>query len=80
MAKPKVEVIVNVVQQKNIEIYCSNAESAVKELRDIEGVTWVASLSNTIIIVHTDPRYDVNEIRDEIYELLTAKVPDVFKD
>ena len=49
-------------------------------MKDIEGITWADLLFNTAIMVHTDPRYDVNEIRDEIYELLTAKVPDVFKE
>ena len=58
----------------------SNAKLAAKEVKDIEGITWADLLFNTAIMVHTDPRYDVNEIRDEIYELLTAKVPDVFKE
>jgi len=81
MAKPKKDVIVEVLHNKSIRVWCNNPGQVVTELKTIEGITSILYLS-TFGSIHlsTDPRYDISEIAQEIEELLTAEVPDVFKD
>lgn len=81
MAKPKVEVIVNIIRVDLIEVFCSDRDNVVVEIAGIEGIIHVSHLAGAgCIHILTDPRYDINELRDEIYQLLTASIPDVFRE
>lgn len=78
MAKPKIDVIVNIINLNLLQVFCSDRDNAVREIKSIEGVISAEHLPGCIH-VYVDPRYDTREVRDEIYQLLTASVPDVFK-
>jgi hypothetical protein len=76
MAKPKQKYLVEV--RDNISVW---GDISAEELARIEGVEQVlpfASLSKKSVWV--DPRYDIEEVAQEIRELLAQEVPDVFRD
>lgn len=81
MAKPKVDYIVKVsiAIPEMIQVWCGNLSQAAMEIGQIEGITSVSILFNERIEAMTDPRYDVNEIAQEIRDLLGAEVPQLFK-
>lgn len=83
MAKPKVKVLVNVTKDPvlPIEVWVNDLHQATVDIVDIEGVRGVSYMFDSLPIrVMIDKRYDVKEIADEIYVLLTAEVPDIFKE
>lgn len=82
MAKPKVKILVECDDNsRHIKVYCDNPTEAVWELKNIEGIQQVIySLSFPCISVWCDPRYDREEIAQEIRDLLTAEVPDAFRE
>ena len=77
MAKPKVDVLVKVFASHAIEVWASPKDT--DEIKLGGGITEIfKSVNGTLIIC--DPRYDTEEIAQEIRDLLSAKVPDVFKE
>lgn len=50
------------------------------DIASVEGVTGTYHDGETEVSVRIDKRYDVNEIAGELRELLTAEVPDIFKE
>lgn len=79
MAKPKVKVMVNVRSNIIADVYTDNIDEAISEILSIEGVSSASVIVGRISVI-TDPRYDINEIAEEIKELLLSEVPDVFKE
>jgi hypothetical protein len=69
-------VIVKALENHNVHIYIDNPEDAVRDIVGIKGVIY--ALPGNPVWVKVDPRYDVQEVADEIEALLTAEVPDVF--
>jgi hypothetical protein len=80
MAKPKQETLVEEYQD-SISVWTNEPLKEVEAISNIEGVNaaLVTSTGNPIY-VYVDPRYSAAEIADEIRALLTADVPDIFKE
>ena len=82
MAKPKRKIVIGVHKSEvvpGMSIYIANPEDHMRDVSSVEGVLTVSLFSSrNSLMVTTDPRYDVSEIAQEIEELLTAEVPDVF--
>lgn len=83
MAKPKVKIIVEVILDAvyPIKIFCDDPAKVSKEISEIEGVLQILLIdSKGPIRCAVEPRYDINEVAEEIKTLLLAEVPDVFKE
>lgn len=81
MAEPKVQLLVvhsAAVEERPhcIIIWTDNPARDFVKIKRIEGANTVMML----IRVCVDPRYDPQEMAEEIRELLAAEVPDVFKE
>lgn len=62
-------------------VWTSFPEKAVFEIKEIEGVEQVFLINGTNpLSVYVDPRYDIQEVAQEIEVLLASEVPDVFKE
>lgn len=79
MAKPKQKYLVEVYHGTWIHVHCDNPEITKHEIEQIEGVEWVDPL-NKVLSVWVDPRYDAQEVAQEIRELLSSEVPEVFNE
>ncbi len=82
MAEPKYRFLVEGKHLNFIVVWTDNPSSDFAKIKKIEGthiVTMFEGSSNPIH-VHVDPRYDQKEVAQEIRDLLTAGVPDVFKE
>ena len=80
MANPKVAHSV-ITHKRHIEVYTDDLESSVIEIGGIGGVVVVLLLASiSMISVSVDPRYDIEEIAQEIRDLLAAEVPDIFRE
>ncbi len=79
MAKPKQNTLVKVNPPDSIHVYTSQPEKEIAGIRAIEGVNSIIFISNPIF-VYTDPHYNVNEIAEEIKDVLTVNIPDVFRE
>ncbi len=77
MAKPKQEVLVEVFAKSSLEVWASSVN--VDEISSIEGILEVHKRTNNAFVT-CDPRYDIEEIAQEVRDLLLAEVPDVFKE
>jgi len=87
MAKPKIANLVEVSDAATIigssvlNIWCDNARQVIVEISKLEGIEDAILLSNgNMIRVTADPRYDVEEIAQEIRDLLAADVPEASKE
>lgn len=82
MAKPKVSVLVQEMPAPNcLSVYCDDLQGVVADINSIEGVASVTCFAFTkFLSVVCDPRYDRAEIAQEIRDLLTSEVPEVFRD
>jgi hypothetical protein len=79
MAKPKKSVLVQSFVDNSIEIWCDDHIRWTEELMSIEGVSMVTAFPDKLSLM-CDPRYDQGELMQEIEELLTSEIPDVFRD
>jgi hypothetical protein len=80
MAKLKQETLVEEYQD-SISVWTNEPLKEVETISNIEGVdTALIAGGTNPIYVYVDPRYSVAEIADEIRVLLTADVPDIFKE
>ena len=79
MAKPKVKIKVEIVNDTFITVWAKDAHRHIPDVESIEGVHF-ASSSGRLMIIYTDPRYDVNEVAREIEQLLSAEMPEVFRE
>ena len=81
MAKPKQDILVQELPNRNINIYIDNPEKEVNDIKAIEGVSDAYTILGTSpIFASVDPRYDKSEVAQEIRELLLGDVPDVFRE
>ena len=80
MAKPKVNVIVEVLPAKIIRVWVSAPERVAPEIQAIEGTARVYVYPDGVIHVSVDPRYDIEEVPSEIRVLLDSEVPDIFRE
>lgn len=82
MAKPKTNLVIKVSELSGyIDVWCIDTQSVIGEISRIEGVVKVyIMVHDGHLSVSTSPLYDVNEIAQEIKELLSSEVPDVFKE
>lgn len=83
MAKPKQAVLVNVTTNpvEPIAAWVNNShDEAIQDILTVEGVTNCRASIGGPIRIMIDQRYDTQEVADEIRGLLSAEVPDVFKD
>ncbi|KKK63067.1 hypothetical protein LCGC14_2998050 [marine sediment metagenome] len=80
MAKPKHKFLVK-ENEFSITVWTDSLVSDLAEIKTIEGTDTVLMLNGkNPISVFLDPRYDLKEIAEEIRELLTARIPDVFRE
>jgi hypothetical protein len=80
MAKPKHKFLVK-EHEFSITVWTDNLVSDFAEIKTIEGTDTVLILNGkNPINIYVDPRYDLKEIAEEIRELLTARIPDVFRE
>lgn len=82
MAKQKRKVFIDVIFSSvgTLIVYCDRPREVISEVAGIEGVRDAFVGFDGRLLVLTDPRYDVQEVITEIEELLTAEVPDVFRE
>lgn len=82
MAKPKIKVLVEVIKNpvEPIRIWIDNAKAHLSDIASVEGVSNIWHDKQNSIKIMIDKRYDVDEIAQELRELLTAEVPDIFRD
>lgn len=80
MANKKVDVIVKKVNDSVIYVFCDDRARIAKELENISGISSIHIWSDRLDVWVSDPRYDTDEVAQEIQELLTAEVPDVFRE
>lgn len=79
MAEQKQKVLVRIMADALLYVWCDNAANQIADMLSIEGVELVfASNSGGLLEVFTDPRYDLSELAIEIKELLLAEVPEDF--
>lgn len=81
MAKPKKQVIINKFGigpggSHVLQVWANDI--VVREVMEIEGISNVSIYAQSPAVVCVDPRYDVDEVMEELEELLSAKIPDVF--
>ncbi len=73
--------LTKICPNNNILVWTTQPEKEVSEIGNIEGVSNAKMVTaRNPIFVTVDPRYDIKEIAAEIERLLTAEVPDVFKE
>jgi len=87
MAKPKISNLVEVLNatatmgSSVLHIWCDNPGQVIAEIARLEGIDNTMLFSNGKMIRATiDPRYDAEEIAQEIRDLLAADVPEAFKE
>jgi hypothetical protein len=81
MAQKKIGVLIKVTLNPTepINVWVDNPTENVYDILSIEGVTNCRIGVSGPLYIMVDPRYDVQEVADEIKTLLTASVPEVFK-
>lgn len=79
MAKPKVQVLVKIRTSTIMDVYTNEIKKSVSDVLSIEGVLCADCIAGRISTI-IDPRYDIQEIADEIKILLMSDVPDIFQD
>lgn len=83
MAKPKKLVKIECATSFSLNVYITNAPIFTEDVLDVEGVSGVflEHAQDNLLYLRVDPRYDIQEVSDEIEALLLSliKVPDVFK-
>ncbi len=81
MAKAKQEVLVESMSGDGLNIFIDDPEIHLKDIQSIQGVSQVSlSVFSKFICAVTDPRYNKSEVAQEIRKLLTAEVPQVFRE
>lgn len=87
MAKPKQRILIKKFEFKGIvtkavNLYIDDAAGQLADVLTIEGVTeaYVSSHNVNLMLIDVDPRYDLDEVGAEIESLVTAEVPDVFRE
>lgn len=80
--KKKIDVLVEVKRNpvEPITVWMDNPKRGLVDILSIEGVCKGRINSLGEITIMVDPRYDVIDLADEIRSLLTAKIPDVFRE
>jgi hypothetical protein len=66
-------------QIEPINIWLNKPTEVISDVLSIEGVLTCRASSGGPLRVMVDPRYDIQEVAEEIETLLKADVPDVFK-
>lgn len=81
MAKPKQRFLIKKLDG-HVHLYIDDAGGQVADILMIEGVTgaYIPSHNVNLMLIDIDPRYDVSEVAAEIEGLVTAEVPDVFRE
>lgn len=80
MAKPKQAVLVDIIFNGIVDVWTDDRKKALRDILSIEGVATAQDVSDGCISLTIDKRYDTIEVADEIRELLSAEVPDIFKE
>ncbi len=82
MAKPKQKVLVDIMVNlfEPIRVWIDNPGDALRDISTIEGIVRCRVCTDGPIRIMVDPRYDTQEIAQEIRDLLAAEVPEVFKE
>lgn len=80
MAKPKQSVIVKTRNGNGIDVWVDRPAKAIEAILKVEGVSLALIPNGSNIFIWIDPRYDEEEIADEIRILLSSEVPSVFMD
>lgn len=80
MAKPKHKYLIKRFPH-SLEVWCDNPADYVKDISAIEGTRDILLIGSSIL-VGWDPRYDPDEITQEINSFMQSmiNVPDVFKE
>jgi hypothetical protein len=81
MAQKTQDVLVLVVGNhvEPINIWLDNPTEVISDILSIEGVLTCSTINAPPLRVMVDPRYNTQEVAEEIETLLTADIPDVFK-
>ena len=80
MAKPKQATLIRAYTSNRITVWTNEVSRVIEEISEVEGINLVVSGNGSAIFLYTDPRYDVDEIADEIRLLLSSEVPSVFRE
>ena len=81
MANRKQDVLVEVIDGgvgRTIHVWVDDLKRSVSEIESIEGVAHAAVRSIGFISVDVDPRYDVNEVAEEITKLFSPKATETY--
>lgn len=76
MAKPKRDVVIRIVAGVP-HVWCDKHQDYASRIQEIEGVEWVGQDPGHLL-VFLSPRYDSDDITNEIREIILGKVPDIF--
>jgi hypothetical protein len=81
MAQKKQDILVLIVsnQVEPINIWLDKPTEVISDILSVEGVKTCSASSGGPLRVMVDPRYDIQEVAEEIETLLKADVPDIFK-
>lgn len=80
MAKPNQDILVKELVSGSIHVYVDNPEKEVEDIKAIEGVSNALIVSGPPIFVRIDPRYNQNQVAQEIREFLAGEIPDIFRE
>jgi hypothetical protein len=73
-----VKITANPIEQ--IKVWIDKPSESITDVLSIEGVSTCRASAGGPLYIMVDPRYDVREVAGEIEALLTAEVPDIFKE
>ena len=81
MTKKKKEFHIDQYIKSFLNVYVDNPDIVAQEIQAIEGILGVEEDELLrCLTVYLDPRYDVTEVRAEVEQLLSSKVPEVFQE
>ncbi len=80
MANRKQDFIVKVLSDVSIHVWVDKSASALDTIEGIEGIDAIESEAIGPVVVHVDPRYDSQEIGEEIETLLSVEAPLMFRE
>ena len=80
MAKPKQANLVKVIPPHTVHVWTDDPRTRLFDIENIEGVNEVMLALHNPIYAFVDPRYDIDEVAEEIRTLLASEVPESFRE
>ena len=79
MAKPKYDVMVKVFRRDLlIQVWSDDPKMSAAKISGVEGINYVIGGPTSPVFAYLDPRYDINEVAEEIEEIFSSEALKVF--